>query len=117
MLLSVEPQDARSFRLVGELDMSSADDLLRAVAGALEEPGDLTLDMSGLAFIDSSGLRALIEISQRLAGSTLFLAAPSEQVVKVLSLVRVDTFPNVEVVAEAARPVDVRANPGSSSAG
>ena len=119
MLLSVEPEDARSFRLVGELDMSSAEDLLQAVAEALEEPGgDLTLDMSGLAFIDSSGLRALLEISHRLAGGRLILAAPSEQVVKVFSLVRVDTFPNVEVVASDADPaVDVRARGGSSSSG
>jgi anti-sigma B factor antagonist len=119
MLLSVEPEDERSFRLVGELDMSSADDLLRAVAEALEEPGgDLTLDMSGLAFIDSSGLRALLEISHRLAGGRLILAAPSEQVVKVFSLVRVDTFPNVEVVASDADPtVDARARGGSSSSG
>ena len=118
MLLSVEPEDARSFRLVGELDMSSADDLLQAVAEALEEPGgDLTLDMSGLAFIDSSGLRALLEISHRLAGGRLILAAPSEQVVKVFSLVRVDTFPNVEVVSGADAAVDVRAQGGSSSSG
>jgi anti-sigma B factor antagonist len=86
---------------VGELDMATADELVRALEPAIATAGgDLTLDLSDLTFIDSSGLRALLEVSQRLnGGGRLVLSRPSEAASKVFELVRIETFPNIELAS------------------
>lgn len=51
--------DARMLRLSGELDLATVDKLRDAVKDSLSGSRHLVLDLSGLAFIDSSGLREL----------------------------------------------------------
>ncbi|HTJ66389.1 MAG TPA: STAS domain-containing protein [Actinospica sp.] len=53
----------RVLSVVGDVDLGSAEKLEAEIAGAVEDldPGaDLLLDLSGVSFLDSSGLRALI---------------------------------------------------------
>lgn len=75
--------------LAGELDphtapllQGSIDDVL--AAGAT----DLVLELSGLGFVDSSGLRVLIAAQHQLAehGGTLSLRSPSETVLRLLEI-------------------------------
>jgi len=49
----------------GELDISTVPLLEQQIEAAHESPTPLTLDLSGLTFMDSSGLRLLIELSER----------------------------------------------------
>jgi anti-sigma B factor antagonist len=49
----------------GELDISTVPLLEAQIEAAHESPTPLTLDLSGLTFMDSSGLRLLIELSER----------------------------------------------------
>lgn len=75
--------------LVGELDPHTAPYLQRAIDQVLETSGtDLVLDLAGLAFVDSSGLRVLISAQSQLAdqGGTLTLHAPSETVHRLLEI-------------------------------
>jgi len=78
--------------LVGELDPHTAPALQRAVDEVLEgrgdEPTDLVLDLRGLAFVDSSGLRVLISAQHQLAehGGTLTLHDPSPTVRRLLEI-------------------------------
>jgi anti-anti-sigma factor len=52
--------------LSGELDMSTIDALVDRVESRLERPIQLlTLDLGDLAFMDSTGLRLLIELNDR----------------------------------------------------
>src|ERR1700742_1028211 len=52
--------------LSGELDMSTIDALVDRVETELERPIELlTLDLGDLAFMDSTGLRLLIELNDR----------------------------------------------------
>lgn len=52
--------------ITGELDMNTAELLAQAVDLRLEQgPSALTLDLAELAFMDSSGLRLLIELYDR----------------------------------------------------
>ena len=61
MPLQIDSTDG-GLRLAGELDMATADELLDAIRGrSQEEP--ITLDFSGVTFMDSSGLRSLLEAS------------------------------------------------------
>lgn len=49
-------------RLIGDVDIASADELLAAGRRALENASALEVDFSALAFIDSSGLGSLVRI-------------------------------------------------------
>jgi anti-anti-sigma factor len=56
----------RSLRLTGELDMAGVGQFERLlVADQAPETRTFVLDMRGLTFIDSSGLRAVIMADQR----------------------------------------------------
>ena len=46
----------------GELDIRSAPQLLAAVETARGRPGSVVLDLSGLSFMDSTGLQALMHL-------------------------------------------------------
>ena len=84
----------------GELDLASAD-ALRQVLLKQVEHGVVVLDMRGLDFCDSAGLRILVEADRaaRAQGSALRLAALSPSVDRVLDLsgahAVLSTFPDV----------------------
>lgn len=88
-------------RLAGELDISTAtrleDSLQRAEA---EGPALLVIDLSGLDFMDSTGLRLLISADGRAreAGRRLVLVQGNEMVRRVLRLTRLDE--RLEIVAD-----------------
>jgi anti-sigma B factor antagonist len=75
-----QPDRARPTLAVdGELDLSSIPLLAQHVDSQIEsEHGALTLDLSGVTFMDSSGLRLLIELNERAErdGWSLSLIAP-----------------------------------------
>lgn len=68
----------------GELDLATCPELLGAFAGAAGHR-DLVCDISGLTFIDSTGVRGLIELSQR-EPERFALAGVSEPVERLLEL-------------------------------
>jgi anti-anti-sigma factor len=83
--------DATVIVAEGELDLVGAPRLLEAVPEDLEDR--LVLDLGGVAFMDSSGLRALLEVRRRTAdaGRRFAIARPSEPVLRVLELVHLTT--------------------------
>ena len=56
-------------RVAGEIDAATCDSLTDALSSAMETDGDVELDVSGVTFIDSSGLRALVLAQQQLSDS------------------------------------------------
>jgi stage II sporulation protein AA (anti-sigma F factor antagonist) len=86
MLLDINTNEG-GFKLSGELDMASADALRDALAG-WDGTGTLLLDVSELRFMDSSGLRVLLEIVGNRDGDegTIVLLHPTAQVKKVLDI-------------------------------
>ncbi|WP_159944182.1 MULTISPECIES: STAS domain-containing protein [unclassified Nocardiopsis] len=74
----------------GELDIATADDLQQHIQSAIKDHGPwLILDLSGLDFMDSSGLNVIINAYRtvRELGGSLALAALNERVTKVVRLV------------------------------
>jgi anti-anti-sigma factor len=68
MLLDIRETDQpRAFRLIGELDISNADTLAALLDREVQWEGDITLDLSELTFIGSSGIRVIDPAEQ--AGS------------------------------------------------
>jgi anti-sigma B factor antagonist len=82
-LLTIRPIDGGA-ALVGEIDAHTAGRLTHEFG----DPGDLVLDLSGVEFVDSSGLRVLIELHQNRAraGGTLVLRTPSPAVRRLLEV-------------------------------
>jgi anti-sigma B factor antagonist len=82
--------DHVTIRLAGELDISTADELGRVLSD-LDAPGGpagIRLDLSGLRFMDSTGLRLIVTSDLRLRreGRELRLVPGPEQVQRVFRL-------------------------------
>jgi anti-sigma B factor antagonist len=80
--------DGRSILHVsGEVDLQFSDDLRDAGLTAAADSG-LTMDLSEVTFIDSSGLAALIQINNTISlhNGVLTLVAPSRSVRRILEL-------------------------------
>jgi anti-anti-sigma factor len=73
-----------TLRLVGDLDLSTVDEFRPAVEASATS-GDVTLELSQLNFIDSSGIRALLQIYVALRdnGRNLVLVSPTPFVSRV----------------------------------
>jgi anti-sigma B factor antagonist len=79
--------------LDGELDMVSCSQLDDALSGVdLDERGALVLDLSGVRFLDSTGLKAIFRIRglARERGRKFAVTQGSAQVQRLLSLTRLD---------------------------
>jgi anti-anti-sigma factor len=89
-------EDGRSLTLSGELDLATAqilqDELDR------QDEGDITLDLAGLEFMDSTGIKLIISTARTLEGrGVLILRSPAAPIRRVLDLVQIDRVPNVKV--------------------
>jgi anti-sigma B factor antagonist len=81
--------------LRGELDVAEAASVAAALATVAGGDRAVIVDLAGLEFIDSSGVAALVLVraQARRAGGDLLLAAPRDQVTRVLTLTRlIDVF-------------------------
>jgi anti-sigma B factor antagonist len=78
--------------VAGECDLSQAGRLEEVVLRAGASAGEVILDLSGLEFVDSTGLRTLWRAKQALDGdgSRLVLARPSAAILRVLAISNLD---------------------------
>ncbi len=97
MLIRISPT-AEGLALEGELDMASADELGNRLREDGPGEGPLVLDFSGVTFMDSSGLRVLLEVAQgRGEQGPLVILHPSPQVQRVLDISIPGGTPGLEV--------------------
>jgi anti-sigma B factor antagonist len=86
--LSSRESDGRAVvALCGKLDVADAAGVAAALNAVAVRARELIVDLAGLEFIDSSGLAALLLARKqaREAGGDLLLAAPQDQVLRVLA--------------------------------
>jgi anti-sigma B factor antagonist len=91
--------------LRGELDVAEAAKVAASLAVVAASGRTVIVDLEALEFIDSSGLAALVHARQhaRRAGCDLLLAAPQQQVLRMLAITRlIDVFAVHARVEEAA---------------
>jgi len=106
----VEERDgAVVVRLAGELDLYNAHAVREQLIAAAERgPERLVVDLSGLTFIDSTGLGVLIEARTRLANRRAFLlAAPGLATRRALEISGLDRHFSVHDSVDGAMASDL----------
>jgi anti-sigma B factor antagonist len=94
--LKIAPTDD-GFELEGELDMATAGDLAEFLREAEKGPDPIVLDFSGISFMDSSGLRVILEAAGERDGGALVIVHPTAQVQRVLDISIPGGTPGLEV--------------------
>jgi anti-anti-sigma factor len=100
--IDIDVTDAGQWRAVtvrGDVDLATAPQL----EAACRRAGALALDLSGVRFMDSSGLRSLFRLRGR--NDSLVLVAPSAVVRRLLALTSLtDTFPMIDSLEDLEQP-------------
>jgi anti-anti-sigma factor len=97
-------ESPRRVSVAGELDLATADELAAWLVNQGQGDGDLTVDVAGLSFIDSTGVRALLRAADAMAGrGRLILRDPSPPVRSVLELAGL-THSVTGLVVEGSEP-------------
>ena len=78
----------RDVRIQGELDLAVAGQLDEVLATAVEECSEVLVGLERCDFIDSSGIAVILRAHNRMEadGNRLVVYAPSDQVLRVLSM-------------------------------
>ena len=84
---SKQEQEALTVKLTGRLDTTSAPELENYLKGALDGVGDLTIDVNGLEYISSAGLRVLLSTQKRMRQQgAMRLTGVNETVQEILDI-------------------------------
>ena len=81
--LQIDPTDA-GWKLTGDIDAATAPQLAAVLEGAAGP--NVVLDVENVTFIDSSGLRVLIDLAGRIGSESIILQHPSRAVTRLLDL-------------------------------
>ena len=90
----------------GEVDLHTAPKFESAIERAARTNGTVVVDMSGVAFMDSTALSALVRSKDTLQeqGTSLRLAAPSSAVERIFSVTGFEDYFDIFPSREAAIP-------------
>jgi len=99
--------EAAVVALQGEVTVFSSPALRDRLREVMEEgPGRIVLDLSGVQYVDSSGVATFVETLRQMRGrgGDMMLAGASQRVRGVIEIARLDTlFPMTDSVEEALR--------------
>ena len=93
-LIQSNPQHVQIVEILGRIDNQTVDELVvlldEAIAGGQDQ---LVLDMSGVQYMNSAGLRELVRVYEQVSrtGGMVHIANPSPQIQKLLELVGLDS--------------------------
>jgi anti-sigma B factor antagonist len=97
-LLRVDRDAEGTWHLVGEVDLSNADALLARLEPSVQATDAVVLDLTGLTFMDSSGIRVIVLLMQRLSdGGRMVLRLREGPVARTVRLMDLGSLPNVDV--------------------
>ncbi|HYN99663.1 MAG TPA: STAS domain-containing protein [Actinomycetota bacterium] len=108
----------RTFRLIGEVDLSNACWVRASLDADAKAGGDLTLDLTALRFMDCSGRHALAQLARKLdSRGRLILRNSTGSVERLLNLTDFGSLPNLVFERQPAAPeipptAELRQEPG-----
>ena len=87
-----EENDALIVALKGDVDLQSSPEARTILLDCVGKKKSVLVDLSGVGYIDSSGVASLVESLQtaRKSGTNVILVAVSEGALRVLQLARLD---------------------------
>lgn len=89
----------RGFRLEGEIDLSNAATLSELLDPEVAAGGEVTVDLSGVAFMDSTAIQVLLKAGNQIHGrGSLILYHPGSLVSNVLRLIKADRVPGIRIM-------------------
>lgn len=98
--------DATIVRLKGEVDLRTSPQLRGAFLDLLDEkPARIILDLTGVSYIDSSGVGTIVELKRRAAktGSTIVLVGLQPRVQSLFEITKLDKFFRITQNIDEAR--------------
>ena len=97
-MLEITKETRTVLRLNGRIDTTTAEQFGEAVEQALEGPGSIELDMGGVEYISSAGLRVLLKAQKTLSGkdARLILINPNEDVMNILRITGFDELLEID---------------------
>ena len=81
----------------GELDMDAADDFLEIAEARVDGTREVVLDIADLGFIDSAGVRAILQLAATSCPNGMVLHRPREGVQRVLDIRKIEEVPGIRV--------------------
>jgi anti-sigma B factor antagonist len=88
----------RLYFLSGELDLSTLPLMETAISPGVAKGGPVTLDMSGLTFIDSTGVGSILRSLKALPSGCIVLHGVRDAVQRVIEMMSVDRASNLHVI-------------------
>jgi anti-anti-sigma factor len=79
-----------TFRLSGEFDLAAVEAFRTAVEAGVNGQRELIFELSALQFIDSSGIRSILELAMSTDGKAIVLKGARPAVRKVIELTGID---------------------------
>lgn len=93
-----------TFFLNGELDHHGAKESLSLIDALLDDylPRICILDMSGLSFMDSSGIAIILRVHKRMreTGGTTWVENPAKQALKVIEAASLDRIVKIRITTK-----------------
>jgi anti-anti-sigma factor len=97
----------RTFFLEGELDLATVPLMNTAIGEAVSRGGPITIDVSGVNFMDSTGVGAILQAANNLPSGCIVLHGVHDGVGKVMDLMGVDrAMPELHVIPCLLGPGD-----------
>ena len=97
--LSVDARSAPMLVLAGELDMQSAPALEEKLADTLQGDGPVVIDVSNLRFIDSTGIRAIVNAVEARPAGCVILHGVRGGVANVFQIADLSGVPRLHIEA------------------
>jgi anti-anti-sigma factor len=94
----ITAEGPRTFFLNGELDMASVPIMEIAMADAVTRGGPISLDLTDVTFVDSTGVAGILKAGSGLPSGCIVLHGVHDGVGKVMGLMGVDLAENVHVI-------------------
>jgi anti-sigma B factor antagonist len=103
-----ESPDGLVVALVGDIDLETSPDSRRVLLESVARKVAVVADLSGVDYMDSSGVASLVEALQaaKRNGTAFSLASPQPKVLRVLQLARLDKVFRIVEHADQALSTD-----------
>jgi anti-anti-sigma factor len=81
----------------GDLDIGSAEQFLHGMEPSLDSREEVLIDVSGVTFVDSFGLRSVALLARMVGDRGVLLRYQQDSVLKVMELLDIEAIPGIRI--------------------